>query len=148
VRLRKCQLAWRVACCLPCLFLIALWAWSYSHRQCLFCVSSNGIYNGVCSDSGIIQLSRQDMLKESGSKYDHLVWAYRSVSGRLLYGDTFCWNHTDAGPVIRVPHWSLALVSAGFIPLSLVPFRFTVRALLLVTALSAVALGLIVWIAG
>jgi hypothetical protein len=47
---------------------------------------------------------------------------------------------------IIVPHLGLASIAALIAPVSYVPWRFSLRTLLIATTLIAVGLGLIVWL--
>jgi hypothetical protein len=55
-------------------------------------------------------------------------------------------NHVHA----RVPYWSVVLFSSILFAISWytwLPFRFSIRTMLMVTTLAAILLGAIVWIA-
>jgi hypothetical protein len=143
MRFRNLRIAFSATCLLACVLLIVLWVRSYWHRQFIFSVNKSALYTGVGSDSGIVQFSRQTLTNEeySGSR----SWSYNSVSNRLLYGDTFRWSTSKAGLLVRAPHWSLILLSAGFATLPWLRWQFTLRTLLIATTLVGVVLGIIVW---
>jgi hypothetical protein len=145
-RFRHLKIAWAVFFAVLTVALCVLWVRSY------WCVDNIGKSpNILFSNQGTVHFSWRD-----GEPWiDWTLWHYPIPARNLnspfavskapwqfqlrIFGLK---NHT-----IWDPHWFLALGFAAIAPLSWLPFRFSLRTMLIVTTLVAVALALTVYLA-
>jgi hypothetical protein len=141
MKYRKLRIAWSVGCGLLCLLLIALWVRSYWASDNVSWVYSTPRGIAATVFAGQIQISK------------YLYAGANRVEWRLN-------RSTEESPVmwklglgygpgsVVLPLWLLAILTGV---LSLAPWfslkRFSLRALLIATALVAVVLGLVAWAA-
>ena len=137
MRYRKLRIAWSVGCGIACVLLIALWVRSYRYREGWIQEPSGGLR--VLSQLGVCYFR--------GSEGYSAKWFSDAIATRrqpIMY-------YLPSGGISRysiaVPYWfsfliAGALTAAPWIPQ--LPWRFTLRTLLLATTLVAVVLGLIV----
>jgi len=99
-----------------------------------------------------IDISRQQcrqFKKEDMLEFDK-IYAMDSenyINIKHISGDLWKYDPTNAvqAPRATIRIWLLAMLVSACVPLSWLPWRFSLRTLLIATALVAVVLGLIVW---
>jgi hypothetical protein len=83
-------------------------------------------------------------------RYRYLRITFSVVCGILCLMLVVLWVRSDRladtiGYGIEFPTWLAALFAASLVVASLLPWRFNLRTVLIVTTLTALVLGLIVW---
>jgi hypothetical protein len=155
MRFRKLRIACTVFCAIVCVLLIVLWvrsywrldAIAYKHppRLSVWLVSSNGelrceierkpanvsvLGSDVDNYYAFVRPTLLDPERANGSG----ILGFRLLGGNLA-------------PVPVIPHWfAITVFGTLGIVVGCVRFQFSLRTLLIATALVAVVLGLIVWL--
>jgi hypothetical protein len=150
MKYRKLRIAWSVAWGVVAVLLCVLWVRSYWWQDLLI----RGTYNIqigtniviVDADYGRIHIwhTRTGILTTLNTS-DFITdgeWKHRVQTPN---SKKLMWRWSDADIVIRVPTWLpvIVLTMIGAIPW--LRFRFSLRTLLIATALVALGLGLVVW---
>jgi hypothetical protein len=142
MRFRKLRIAWSVLCGGACLLLIALWVRSYSrHTISLIRVTPTHRYY-LHSRGGTVAFERERrvfislelQLLHEDSDFDYLI----INAGLKIFRGKSEWDAS----AVSVSYWLLvaAAVCAGTLPW--LPWRFSLRTLLVATTLVAAMLGL------
>ena len=137
---RKLRIAWSVFCGLACVLLVVLWVRSYTWWDN---VDSGGGHS-IDSFGGRLLID-----EEIG--FSQPDWTASLVSGPIL-GSTIEWStFPTAGTITRgtgtaIPDWLLVLTSGVFAAAPWLRWHYSLRTLLIATALVAVVLGAIVWL--
>jgi hypothetical protein len=146
MRFRKLRIAWSLGWGLAAVLLIALWVRSYFAHDALACASGPG-HLQIDSGYGGLGISAAKRVKHFDTG-----WALDSWSlGANIYGN---WgfkrwtNMSGSYVIVGCPDWFVILIATtlGVCPWIRWARRFTLRTLLIATALVAVVLGLIVWL--
>jgi hypothetical protein len=140
---RALRIAWSVAWGIACALLIVLWARSYTWTNSISHASANSEI-GAWSDSGGVVFER----------FQNVGVAHWQFGNHLISNDEQARNHPSFGVdrsfagsiAIYVPYWFLVLISAALAAIAWLPWRFSLRTLLIAMTLVAVGLGLIVWL--
>jgi hypothetical protein len=142
MRYCKLRIAWSVGWGILCLLVIALWVRSY--RWC-------DIVEGPFIGSSGFQLASQNgdvsCRKYRGSQAG---WAISSIEmdvlrTRLGWSPSgFYWNFAIES-FVQVPHWFLLCIVATLAAVSWLPWRFSLRTLLIAMSLIAAVLGAIAY---
>jgi hypothetical protein len=138
MKYRNLRIAWSVACGILCLLLIGLWVRSY------WCIDTASFVLGGKSFAFWSEPGRAKvvyLLDDSSRNY----WYFRS--GMLVDSEydpiVFrCNGNFRTGSVICA-HWLVAIPIAMLAPISWLPWRFSLRTLLIAITILALALGLI-----
>jgi hypothetical protein len=143
--LRFFRIAVTALCLTACVLLVALWVRSYWWvNQAQYVISSTKAFV-VISAGGEIAVAIHELRQPIKSSF---------YTARLESGEAERWQHQSwrlsilrPPREIQVPIWFVAtvLVLAGALPW--IPWRFSLRTLLIATALVAVTLGFIIWAA-
>jgi hypothetical protein len=149
MRFRKLRIAWSVFWGLVAVLLVVLWVRSYWWCDGITC-SRNCPIGGAYSVEGRIRFNRIESLSTEKMSWD--VSAMQITSAFSEFEDIPMFSWVDTGPYreLSAPHWFLA---AAFGVLGIVPmllqskWRFSLRTLLIATALVALALGLMTYVA-
>lgn len=145
-RFRKLRIAWSVAGGIACVLLIVFWARSYWIGDSLRLPASETRIS-VFSVKGTLSTS----VYRSPIRPPH-GWDWRSqrVSDMMpVVGPRRSWSyHSEGlGTYIIFPHRFLVLIVMVLAAAPWLPWRFSLRTLLIATTLVAMVLGLIVWAA-
>jgi hypothetical protein len=145
MRFRKLRIAWSVGWGLAVVLLVVLWVRSYSFLTTKQMLVTPEFRFYLHSVDGTVAIQRM----------------YRSFSGRefmpMFRKSDMSWLTTNAGIKIkRIPGIGIESVSVSYWLLTLgtiaigigpwLPWRFSIRTLLITTTLIALVLGLIVWL--
>jgi hypothetical protein len=152
-RFRKLRIAWSVGWGLLAVLLCVFWVRSYSRTETVHGTNKNLLSTTFGSTAGLFYFHRTD---ESGAPSDPgdpfsvepSAWHYSSVSESPPRPLKFEWKSDAKRLIVRVPYRYLTPICAAIalIPIApWLPYRFSLRTLLVATTLVAVALGLIVW---
>ena len=163
--LRYLRIAFSAACLIACVLLIALWVRSYWWRDSIYRKSvddNGGMETGVAIESGYGQLTFYDAtdpyldLRGAVGSYHHRAQRYDdeiqipdagipSTFHHGFWGTRFMYEPPPSWRA-AVPHW-IALVNLLLIAAApWLPWRFSLRTLLIATTLVAAVLGLVVWL--
>jgi hypothetical protein len=150
LRFRKLRIAWSVVWGLGAVLLVVLWVRSYWWIDGIVFYQKCPI-GAVCSRCGSIRLGRIDIESVSIAK---MGWdAYTTEIDWDTESEdipSFLWLVDGPNRTLAIPDWFLAAVCGIFAAIPALfrsRWRFTLRTLLIATALVAVVLGLIVWAA-
>jgi hypothetical protein len=163
MRFRKLRIAFSAACGVLCLLLIVLWVRSYTWVDTARGALTETKALQVRSFQGQLSLNSYGdkngwYWKWQSSPADELEQRIRELERRL--GNTtsqaqpsFAFIRSRDRLFVTAPHWLLVLLLC--IPVTLMwitsartlPWRFSLRTLLIATTLVAVVLGLVVWAA-
>jgi hypothetical protein len=145
----KLRIAWTVTWGVVALFVVFLWWRSYWTLDLISQVDSSHIQTTVGSQNGAVYLAHfnaYEVYKGTGNPYQPHAWAYHSQDANA-FKQQFSWVRRPNSLNISLPHWFVAIFVALIGALAWLPWRFSLRALLIATTLVAVGLGLIVWLA-
>jgi hypothetical protein len=163
MKYRKLRIAWSLLCGILCLLLIALWVRSYSRWDQLA-----GIW--FANNSVLIMSVRGTVYGGYSTTDGRRTWSWSSFTNpRLSNAPQFPDGMiiADIGPnalrgielnlgpmgfgtgfqSVLAPHWFLVMVSFTLAGIAWLPWRFSLRTLLIAMTLVAVGLGLAVYAA-
>jgi hypothetical protein len=151
MRYRKLRIAISATCGIAFMLLIVLWVRSYWWADSV-AISGSGF---VTSMRGTVYVLGKFSIDNSPS----LTFDFRSSPGNLI---SVSWFRIDPRPpsdnylvrysvmpfgnYIPIPHWCLAVLAAGSSIVPWLRWRFSLRALLIATALIAAVLGVVVYL--
>lgn len=130
--------------------LCVLWVRSYWVTDLISRIDSRNIATTIGSQYGTIYFANFDAAiayKGSLSSAAPREWAYKSVGGYTSSDGPFVWRRDRTSLHVVVPHWLIVIVAVTGGGILWLPFRFSLRTLLIATTLIAVLLGLIMWLA-
>jgi hypothetical protein len=144
IRYRKLRIAWSVACGILCLLLIALWIRSYWIADAL-----RGPQMTFASLFGRVAVSHFP-LQEDGTPKFNTNWEHETLPvedqvrkpgvRRLVF-------RRELGHIsLTIPYWLAAFTVVILATLPWLPCRFSIRRLLIGTAILSAVLGLLVWL--
>ncbi len=140
IRFRKLRIAWSVAWGLAAVLLIVLLVRSYRAGDS---TRADGDY--VSYEDSRMYLYTIDSTKGN----IHLSLCASKPPWQIRFDHTkhfgFGLSSWDASTTISFPYWFPVLISTAFAALPWLPWRFSLRTLLIATTLVAVVLGAIVW---
>jgi hypothetical protein len=156
MRFRKLRIAWSVGWGIVAVLLCVLWVRSYWRQDILtfgFNAKQAIRFDSTC---GGFQFAYSDMhgtgfngFKEGFGflSIPHSLWGFFPISGRDDAYVGFLLQRLTDGFDAVLPDWFLLLVIWGCGIARWLPWRFSLRTLLIATTLVAVVLGLIAWLA-
>jgi hypothetical protein len=134
-KFRKLRIAWSVMCGILCVLLIMLWMRSYTTLDQI------AVRANITSTQGRIYIG--ESFKGTGSP---LTLFSNDLFGSPVYVITGRLNLRPVGSGIVIPLYSLVIISAALAAAAWLPWHFSLRTLLIATALMALGFGLIVWL--
>jgi hypothetical protein len=142
---RRLRIAWSVLCGVVCVLLIGLWVRSYWRLEILEKRTRLQAVQ-ISSVKGHIAIARLDPRATIGRSFSSVV-AGDSADWRKKGCLGFAYYHDGLVTALIAPHWAPALLSATLAAAPWISrsYQYSLRTLLITTALVAVALGLIVW---
>jgi hypothetical protein len=144
-------IAWSAAWLILAVALIAIWWRSYWEVDLLTKSDVNHVKTTIGSQSGEVYFDRYDLTRMPQYSAPNIFWGtyqipvhgwkYVTEESRAVPKLEFTWRRTADGFTVGVPHLYLviAAVVAGAMPL--LTTRYSVRSILIATALFAVMLG-------
>ena len=163
MKYRKLRIAWSLAWGIACLSLIALWIRSYSQWDKV-CVKLNAehymLFRSVFGQLAVGYLGENEKARPTfewamynNPQVDKQGWVIANLPGstwlvsrelvRGRLGFNIFANAFDLE--ITMPHWFLVMLTALVAGVSWLPWRFSLRTLLIATTLVAVGLGLAIY---
>ncbi len=152
--LRYLRIAFSATCLIACVLLIALWIRSYAWVDSVSKrVSATTWITGWSLEGEILWMleSNPNDSRPAGWNIDKMrIEEWNDVMDENPYYQP----HPFGSPVLRriafdsIPYWFSTLIVATLAALPWIRWRFSLRTLLIATTLFAVALGLIVYLAG
>jgi hypothetical protein len=139
MKYRKLRIAWSATCGILCLLLVALWVRSCWRHDVIFRTNANSQVIGAASVSGTLFLQRADVDPGIFSQ----GWHYKQMPGKL-YFEGFTWKSSPAYFLIGVPIWFAIVLGLAGSTLPWLPWRFSLRTLLIAMTLVAVLLGIVI----
>jgi hypothetical protein len=135
MKFRKLRIAWSVGCGIICLLLIVLWVRSYTWLDSLFVAHSHNFV----SENGRIYFDCGINWNKSVRicRYLPLQTEFTSSRGGQAYA-------TLADGQEFAPYWAVVVFIAALGAASWLPWRFSLRTLLIATTLVALLLGAVV----
>jgi hypothetical protein len=155
MRFRKLRIAWSVCWGILAVLLVALWVRSYWWGDTIALPYVNTTHIPATSYEGWVTL-------QSSRPYNRLsAWQIKHISideqnkaeqkfiasGGLVTHRINHFGLDEKHYFFQLPYWFLLLFTAAFIAIPWLPWRFSLRTLLIATTLVAVVLGLIVYAA-
>jgi hypothetical protein len=148
MRFRKLRIAWSVFWGILALLVTVLWVRSYWWSDSVDALDRNLIATSTGSNCGELYYSQIDWTLDVGAAHSTSHgWRFQSLPP--FPQDKSQWVslvRTGAAVRLGVAHWLLILLASTFISIPWLPFRFSLRTLLIATTLVAAVLGLIVWL--
>jgi hypothetical protein len=141
MKYRKLRIAFSAVCGVLCLLLIALWVRSYWRFDQCKCIPKNLT---VGSRRGEILLNQPNI--EIMGVGPILPASFKALGQEIIY-DSYSPNANRDPRGTAVPFWAPTLIFAIVASLPWLPWRFSLRTLLIATTLVAILLGLIVYAA-
>ena len=132
---RKLRIAWSVGWGFICLLLIVLWVRSYSVYDRAYAPRF-----GVLSDNGGVRLWVGTSPQING-------WAFRSDRVSFDRSPKLYYFANQDFAEIAIPYWLLLMMPLAISAVTWLPWRFSLRTLLIATTLVAVLLGIVIWAA-
>jgi hypothetical protein len=145
MRFRKLRIAWSVACGIACVLLIAFWVRSYWWVDQVFVPVTKSTYFVVGSIPNAFGIG-------FGVKSPTVTQAW--LTNRTAEWITIGEPHDRSfyltffrlqGAGVMMPYWCGVLLSAALAAVPWMPWRFSLRTLLIATTLVALVLGAIVY---
>jgi hypothetical protein len=144
MKYRKLRIAWSVGCGVACVLLVLLWVRSYwtwdivSYDRPPAFVAINSLrgcvqFNGAKNPSRNMDVGWRSTSKSIEGRFPHFATTFG-----------FAWLSSATSISVTVPHWLLISANFAIAFLPWLPWRFSLRTLLIATTLLAVVLGLIV----
>lgn len=146
MKYRKLRIAWSVVWGTMAVLLIALWIRSYTSCD-NFAITAVGplgtsMYGSVQVPGAVGVTSKAPpMLRPTIRRFSGCQIVSFDI-GESRKQDIV---HVTRGRQFVIPHWLLLLLVAAFAATSWLPYRFSLRTLLIATTLAAVGLGVVVW---
>ena len=147
---RKLRIAFSVTCGIVCVLLVVLWVRSCWRAD--FCHGTLFQWRAfrIGSHFGGVELAfvplgsmNPDLPRIYSSEYD--INDHDSLTKDLTWG--FRWSNIESFTIVRAPDWLFVVMCSLAAALPWLPWRFSLRTLLIATTLVAVVLGLIVYAA-
>ena len=141
------RIAWSVAWGVVAVLLCVLWVRSYRFNEFLTKLDPGNQVIGIGSANGDFNLARViDLPTQLGPPQPPRMphgWKYDGFPPDKVHR-SFKWTRDANGFILYVPFWFLVATSAAFGVAPWLPFRFSLRTLLIATTLVAVGLGTII----
>lgn len=146
MKLRKLRIAWSAIWALAAVLLIALWVRSYWWLDNLSFPAAGTAFVGSAEGKIVVFSSPEKDPQAGDSRWELKKFPMNTIPTRArISTPTWSFVSNRFNTEVTFPHWFLATLCAILAPASCLPWRFTVRTLLIATTLVALALGLIVW---
>jgi hypothetical protein len=152
MKYRELRIGWSVFWGLACLLLIALWVRSYSHGDAFGGPVLQNSSIEFASVEGCVYVT---IFEEPKSAWWFNVYRINKFALRTFTKDvpSFIGFKISKGAVnnalnyrgVVAPHWAVVLSSGIIGALAWLPYRFSLRALLIGMTLVAVGFGVVVW---
>jgi hypothetical protein len=145
---RKLRIAFSVVCGIVCLLLILLWARSYWATDLISRIDSRKIATTFGSQYGALYFAHFDAeiaYTGTGNSSAPRQWAYKSLGGYHANNGLFVWKRSESSLKAALPHWAVAILALMIGAGSWLPWRFSLRSLLIATTLVALLLGAVVY---
>jgi hypothetical protein len=151
MKYRKLRIAFSAVCGVLCLLLVVLWMRSYSRLDWLQVGESS-----VASTSGRLlanELFAMGGPPSSSRTMTQTEWTEKLSRHTFANNRVVIWR-TSHGALIpmgvgnSIPYWPLVVVALTLLVIPWLPWRFSLRTLLIATTLVTVGLGLIIYAAG
>ena len=142
MKYRKLRIAWSVAWGIAGLLLFALWVRSYWWLDALVVPRSAGRSLGVVSDYGTLAAGDAD------STFMGAAWPVGFSSARTATNESggFAFHSEPREQYVRSPHWFVVLIAVALTANPWIPWRFSLRTLLIAMTVAAIGLGLVVYL--
>ncbi len=152
MRFRNLRIVWTAFCGIACVLLIVLWVRSYWWVTNIQVPNVLGNDNQVILARGTIHFSscldyKPERMSALIHNYHRSTKDYNDFSGAPEYRQFLLRVQELGRNDLRLvfPYWFAAAVLAAVAALPWLPYRFTLRTMLIATTLVAVVLGLVVW---
>jgi hypothetical protein len=142
--LRYFRILWTVLCGVAAVLLIVLWVRGYWITDCLRRSTPSTRYTSVSSEAGSIQVASLPHTPVVMGWDYHRRASLKAPLWRCVLGE-FDYISYESSWVVTIPFWlpAIGVLAAGVSPA--IPWRFSLRTLLIATTLVAVVLGLVMW---
>lgn len=142
---RKLRITWSVVCGVACVLLVLLWLRSYSQLDWLQVGDSS-----IASTSGRLLVNDMFMMggpPSSSRTMTQTEWTQKLSRHAFAEDRVVIWRARHGALIPMglgksIPFWPLFVVAAALVVLPWLPWRFSIRTLLIATTLVAAGLGL------
>ena len=144
MKYRKIRIAWSVAWGLLAVLLCVLWVRSYWQEQLIKTSEANlrvfaSRYGGLSMNAISVPIPPSQSGWEPG-------WVYKSQPlPKNYYSPAWQVDFGQVTTIVSFPHWLIVLVFAVTAAVLWLPYRFSLRTLLIGMTLVAALLGTVVW---
>ena len=149
MKFRNFRIAWSVAWGVVAVLLYVLWVRSYWQSYAITVQQSGDYYSEFRWQSGQIIFSN-GYEPSSGMWRKRFSLAFRSRTNedriQFAFPTKFVFQVAEVFPVAVIPQWSVILLCMPASAIVWLPWRFSLRTLLIATTLIAMVLGIIVWV--
>jgi hypothetical protein len=149
MKYRKLRITWLVCCGILCLLLIALWARSYWWSDWIGRFDQTKLQTSIGSSGGDLICARVDWSSERGGLVAPHGWQYDA--NKITFPTKSHWmnwsNNTGPGFRFAISHWLVIPLFAALAAAPWLPWRFSLRTLLIAITVFALLLGFVIWIA-
>jgi hypothetical protein len=150
--LRCLRIAWSVGWGIVCVLLVVLWVRSYWwHDSVRMLAAGKSVH--LASDRGLLSAvvnqrppMRWELVSQPTSKTSGPIpeWVIGSIPRKLL---GIRWAAADSGTTFTIlPQWIPIAISAALAICTWLPWRFSLRSLLIAIMLMSLGLGMVVWL--
>jgi hypothetical protein len=151
MKYRKLRIAWSVAWGVVTVLLVALWVRSYWSAPALFGIGTTPNYFMIGVEREIVALRGEpDLLQAfSAKRWQSQSFPVMADTPKFGFMGFYYTASSDIGMQLRFPIYLMTIIT---ICVANIPWRwwrfekFSIRALLIATTLTAIGLGLIVWL--
>jgi hypothetical protein len=151
--IRGLQIAWTAAWGVLCVLLVVLWVRSKTWQDVFTMVApTDQQFHSALAEDGLVRFTYvPNIYPETRWESIHVPLSERSH--RVLSGNYFGfrlnhrnnpWKETTV-TTLTAPYWFLTLLSVSFASLPYLPWKFSLRTLLIATTAVAVILGLVIY---
>ena len=131
---RRLKIAWTVFFAVLTVALCVLWVRSYGRDDLIYIPATGSGAVIVASENGELGILLGD------SPWSGWHWSTARFP-KPRHVPLWDW----IGRAVRFPYWSTVVICAAVASIPWLPYRFSLRTMVIVTALVAVVLGLVVW---
>jgi hypothetical protein len=147
--LKHLTIAFRTLCGLAAVLLCVLWVRSFWVTDLVSKINDQRIATTIGSQYGAVYLAHFDAeigYRHSNNSSAPRPWAFTSVMGYTSNDGLFVWSRRQTSLYAALPHWVFAMVTMMVGACSWLPWRFSLRTLLLGMTLVALVLGAVIYL--
>jgi hypothetical protein len=138
MRFRKLRIAFSATCLIACVLLLVFWMRSFRVTDLVARIDDQRIATTIGSQYGAIYLAHFNAeigyRGTTNSSAPH-TWVYKALTGYTSNHGLFVWNRSQHSLYAELPHWLFAVVATMIGAGVWLPWRFSLRTMLIATTL-------------